>query len=120
MSSTLTNVFTGVNLFIIVYVIVCGLFRLDVSYWHIPADKLPTGPCEASPGNHTPTCKGYGTGGFMPYGFGGVMVGAAMGFYGFIGFDVLSTAGKSSGGESNIKLTVKPGNNGFASLHRHM
>ncbi|XP_038061456.1 cationic amino acid transporter 2-like isoform X2 [Patiria miniata] len=98
MSSNVNNVFTAVNLFIIIYVIVCGLFRLDASYWHIPADQLPKGPCKVLPGNQTSEeqCESYGTGGFMPYGLSGVMVGAAMGFYGFIGFDVISTAAEEA------------------------
>ncbi|XP_071805509.1 high affinity cationic amino acid transporter 1-like [Asterias amurensis] len=96
-SSSLNNIFTGVNLFIIIYVIVCGLFRLDISYWQIPADQIPKGPCKPLSGNQTSEeCENYGTGGFMPYGFGGVLVGAAMGFYGFIGFDVISTAAEEA------------------------
>ncbi|XP_022106103.1 cationic amino acid transporter 2-like isoform X2 [Acanthaster planci] len=98
MSSSVNNIFAALNLFVIIYVIVCGMFRLDTSYWHIPAVELPKGPCKAQPDNQTspPQCENYGSGGFMPYGFSGVMVGAAMGFYGFIGFDVISTAAEEA------------------------
>ena len=41
-------------------------------------------------------CDIYGDGGFNPYGFTGVVTGAAMCFFGFIGFDVISTASMSS------------------------
>lgn len=45
--------------------------------WKIPAKEVS---------------DGYGEGGFFPYGFVGVVKGAAICFFGFIGFDVIAAA----------------------------
>lgn len=73
------NVFTLSNLAVVTFVIVCGLFLVEPSNWTIPESQVP---------------EGYGTGGFAPYGFSGIIKGAAICFYGFIGFDVIATAGE--------------------------
>lgn len=64
---------------VILYVIICGCFKLDTSNWSVPKDDVP---------------EGFGKGGFMPYGILGVVKGAAIGFFGFIGFDVIASAGE--------------------------
>ena len=95
-SSVVNNIFAGLNLYVIAYVTICGLFHINIDYWRIPYEDLPKGQCPVDVGDKTITeeCDLYGSGGFNPYGFKGVMAGAAMCFYGFIGFDVISTASK--------------------------
>jgi solute carrier family 7 (cationic amino acid transporter), member 2 len=75
------NVFTVTNLSVVVFVIISGLWLVDIDNWRIPADKVPSG---------------FGDGGFAPYGLAGIIKGAAICFYGFIGFDVIATAGEEA------------------------
>lgn len=75
------NIFTLVNLAVVVFVIVTGCFLANVNNWSIPAAEVPADA---------------GTGGFAPFGLSGIIRGAAVCFYGFIGFDVIATAGEET------------------------
>ncbi|XP_033763723.1 high affinity cationic amino acid transporter 1-like isoform X3 [Pecten maximus] len=81
-SSTFNNIFTGVNLLVVTYVIICGFFKVDIHNWQLKPSELP--------GNGTDS----GSGGFMPFGFSGMMSGAATCFYAFVGFDCIATTGE--------------------------
>lgn len=80
-SSIVNNVFTFLNLSVVLFVIVAGSFRANPRNWSIPSIDVE---------------PGYGSGGFAPYGFGGILEGAARCFYGFIGFDCIATAGEEA------------------------
>ncbi|KAF5273767.1 hypothetical protein FQA39_LY00882 [Lamprigera yunnana] len=71
-SSLVNNIFTMVNLSVVLFVVISGLWKVD---------KVP---------------GGFGNGGFAPYGFSGIIKGAATCFYGFIGFDCIATAGEEA------------------------
>ncbi|XP_043861925.1 cationic amino acid transporter 2 isoform X2 [Drosophila santomea] len=80
-STRVNNVFTMLNLCVVMFVIIAGLFKVSSRNWSIPKSEVP---------------EGYGDGGFMPYGVSGIIKGAAVCFYGFIGFDCIATAGEEA------------------------
>lgn len=99
-----------VNLFTVVMVIGCGIFKgkrafcnayekqsqilviivfrfsANPSYWNIAKENLP-------PAETLPSDVKTGDGGFLPFGWAGVWAGAAKCFFGFVGFDVIATTG---------------------------
>ncbi|XP_059477888.1 cationic amino acid transporter 3-like [Neocloeon triangulifer] len=84
-SSNFNNVFTIVNLAVVAYVIICGLFKVDIKNWSIDVNDIPD--------EYKPTA---GTGGFAPFGINGIIKGAATCFYGFVGFDCVATTGEEA------------------------
>ncbi|CAG5124979.1 unnamed protein product, partial [Candidula unifasciata] len=80
-SARFNNIFTCVNLLVVLYVTICGLFKMDFHNWTLSQEEVPAGA---------------GTGGFMPFGFSGTMAGAATCFYAFVGFDCVATTGEET------------------------
>ncbi|XKL65754.1 hypothetical protein PGB90_009174 [Kerria lacca] len=93
-SSTINGIFTIVNLLTIFIIIVCGAFKANASYWFIPKEDIPS------------NVHG-GEGRFLPFGWAGVMAGAAKCFFGFVGFDVIATTGEEAKNpKKNIPLAI--------------
>jgi solute carrier family 7 (cationic amino acid transporter), member 3 len=84
-STLVNNIFTSIDLTNILIVVGAGATVAIPAYWSIKKEEIPE-ELQASAGK----------GGFMPFGFTGVMVGAAKCFYGFIGFDCIATAGEEA------------------------
>ncbi|XP_011633303.1 high affinity cationic amino acid transporter 1-like [Pogonomyrmex barbatus] len=82
-SSTVNNIFTLVNLSVVLFVIIAGSLKSDINNW------------KTKPGCTADSCEN-GDGGFVPYGVQGIISGAAMCFYGFIGFDCVATTGEEA------------------------
>lgn len=105
-SSLMNNVVTIINLFVVVYVIITAATKADIDNWSLTPDDLNqtcnvTGPIEGG------VNKGWGVGGFVPYGFGGIMQGAATCFYGFVGFDVIASTGEEAlRPERNLPIAI--------------
>ncbi|GFG37129.1 hypothetical protein Cfor_05790, partial [Coptotermes formosanus] len=81
-SSTVNNLFTFLNLGVVLYVIITGAFKSNGDNWTLSKDELPAGD--------------WGEGGFFPYGVTGMISGAATCFYGFVGFDCVATTGEEA------------------------
>ncbi|XP_060564998.1 cationic amino acid transporter 2-like [Ruditapes philippinarum] len=82
-SSRFNNIFTAVNLLVVTYIIICGAFKADHTNWEV-------NPKEVVGVNSTVV----GQGGFLPFGFSGMLSGAATCFYAFVGFDAIATTGE--------------------------
>ena len=69
-STVFNKIVTFVNVSVILFIIICGLFYVDGNNW-----------------------KGKN---FMPYGVGGVLTASASCFFAFVGFDVIATASEET------------------------
>ncbi|KAL0268057.1 UNVERIFIED_CONTAM: hypothetical protein PYX00_010139 [Menopon gallinae] len=78
-STIINNVLTFCNLSVVAFVIISGLFEVDFKNWQLEKSKVPPDA---------------GEGGFAPFGVLGIVKGAAICFYGFVGFDCIATTGE--------------------------
>lgn len=81
-SSLVNNIFTFINIVVVIFVIIAGSFKADPKNWNISKSEIP------------PKIKDAGNGGFFPFGIAGTIKGAATCFYGFVGFDCIATTGE--------------------------
>lgn len=93
-SSYVHSTFTVVNMLTIFVVVIAGSIKAQPSNWSIAKADIPEGIAA-------------GDGGFMPFGIGGILAGAAKCFYGFVGFDCVATAGEEArNAKRNIPLAM--------------
>ncbi|KAF5288408.1 hypothetical protein FQR65_LT12021 [Abscondita terminalis] len=94
-STTLNNILTGLNLITVSIVIVSGSIKADPKNWAIDKEDIPS------------NVENAGNGGFAPFGFSGIMAGAAKCFFGFVGFDAIATTGEEAKNpQRNIPLSI--------------
>jgi amino acid transporter len=93
-STNVTLLFTAVNLIVVVTVVCSSFSHLNLHNWQLTPDELPPG-------------GSYGRGGFMPFGWSGVLAGSATCFFGFIGFDTIaSSAEEAKNPKRNLPLSI--------------
>ncbi|XP_004381937.1 cationic amino acid transporter 3-like [Trichechus manatus latirostris] len=92
-SALVTKVFTGMNLLILSFVILCGFIKGDLHNWKLREQDYN----QSMPGpNDTSSLGPLGSGGFVPFGFEGILRGAATCFFAFVGFDCIATTGEEA------------------------
>ncbi|XP_063807814.1 high affinity cationic amino acid transporter 1 [Pseudophryne corroboree] len=93
-SALVSKIFTCVNVLVLCFVIVSGFVKGSIKNWQLSEDDLNGTNITHFDNNTNSSTWNYGTGGFMPYGFSGVLSGAATCFYAFVGFDCIATTGE--------------------------
>ncbi|XP_075040586.1 cationic amino acid transporter 3 [Mixophyes fleayi] len=90
-SALVNKIFTAINLLVLAFVILSGFLKGDIKNWKLtPEDYNFTSP------NISGSSEAFGSGGFAPFGFGGIVSGAAACFYAFVGFDCIATTGEEA------------------------
>uniref|UniRef100_A0A6Q2ZN73 Solute carrier family 7 member 1 n=1 Tax=Esox lucius TaxID=8010 RepID=A0A6Q2ZN73_ESOLU len=88
-SAVVNKVFTCVNILVLLFMVLSGLVKGTLKNWQLDPDVILHGNTKP-----LPLAESLGVGGFMPFGFTGVLSGAATCFYAFVGFDCIATTGE--------------------------
>uniref|UniRef100_A0A8C1KNA1 Solute carrier family 7 member 1a n=1 Tax=Cyprinus carpio TaxID=7962 RepID=A0A8C1KNA1_CYPCA len=95
-SAMVNKVFTCINVLVLLFMVVSGLVKGTLKNWYLDPDEILSGNNSTinSATQPLPSKEILGEGGFMPFGFTGVLSGAATCFYAFVGFDCIATTGE--------------------------
>ncbi|XP_055408296.1 cationic amino acid transporter 3-like isoform X2 [Bubalus kerabau] len=99
--STLINkVFMGLNILVLSFIIVSGFIKGNLHNWKLVEQDYTL----AAAGSGDADSLGLlGSGGFVPFGFDGILQGAATCFYAFVGFAHIVNAGRKA---SNLQWSM--------------
>ncbi|XP_045148336.1 cationic amino acid transporter 3-like [Echinops telfairi] len=92
-SALVTKLFTGMNLLVLSFVILSGFILGDVHNWKLGESDYNQSMAAVS---NTSSLGPLGSGGFMPFGFEGILRGAPTCFFAFVGFDCIATTGEEA------------------------
>ncbi|XDV54172.1 hypothetical protein PO909_022526 [Leuciscus waleckii] len=94
-SAMVNKVFTCINILVLLFMVISGLVKGTLKNWHLDPDEILNGTSfTLNSTEPLPSREILGEGGFMPFGFTGVLSGAATCFYAFVGFDCIATTGE--------------------------
>ncbi|KAM5179453.1 high affinity cationic amino acid transporter 1 [Mantella aurantiaca] len=93
-SAFVNKIFTCVNVLVLGFVIVSGFVKGSIKNWQLSENNMNETNITIFVNKTESNTWNYGAGGFMPYGFAGVLSGAATCFYAFVGFDCIATTGE--------------------------
>ncbi|KAL6470099.1 hypothetical protein MHYP_G00212180 [Metynnis hypsauchen] len=92
-SALVNKIFTGINLVVLGFVIMSGFVKGNTANWNLTLDNFINDTNVTSPEKVE---NSFGNGGFAPFGFSGVLSGAATCFYAFVGFDCIATTSEEA------------------------